>query len=195
MEGIHVNQVLDVASMEIKEDRRKEIRAIADFVLANKIENLLFVCTHNSRRSQFCQIAFAAAAQGLGYGSYSAGTEVTAVYPSVINTLKEIGFEVKSAIESFNPKYSIFQEDDTHLIDLWSKTFNDDSIPTEKTLAIMTCSDAEQNCPFIPNAAGRIPLRYEDPKFSDGTSDEAQVYTEKFNEIYLEVKLLVDFIA
>lgn len=183
-------------SMEISTERRTEIRQIADFILENKIKNIVFVCTHNSRRSQFCQVAFAAASQGLGYGSFSAGTEVTRVYKSVISTLENIGFGIESNELTDNPVISITQEpDNTELCSLWSKTWDDSSISKEETLAIMTCSDAEENCPYIPFAKGRIPLRYEDPKYSDGTEKEEKVYADKFNEIYAEIKLLVDFIA
>ena len=183
-------------AMEISKERRTEIRGIADFILENKIKNLLFVCTHNSRRSQFCQVAFSAASQGLGYGSYSAGTEVTRVYNSVVSTLKGIGFGIIEESGEDNPKITLTQEpDETELCTLWSKTWDDPSIEMEDTLAIMTCSDAEENCPYIPFAKGRIPLRYEDPKYSDGTAEEPEVYKNKFNEIYAEIKLLVDMIA
>ena len=182
--------------MEISDVRRKEIRAIADFILDNNIKNLLFVCTHNSRRSQFCQVAFAAASQGLGFGSYSAGTEVTRVYKTVIETLSEIGFGIIKEDNQDNPKITLTQEpDDTELCTLWSKTWDDPSLDVENTLAIMTCSDAEENCPYIPFASGRIPLKFEDPKYSDGSNEEKEVYANKFNEIYAQIKLLVDFIA
>ena len=114
----------------------------------------------------------------------------------MISTLENIGFGIESNELTENPVISITQEpDNTELCSLWSKTWDDSSISKEETLAIMTCSDAEENCPYIPFAKGRIPLRYEDPKYSDGTEKEEKVYADKFNEIYAEIKLLVDFIA
>ena len=52
----------------------------------------------------------------------------------------------------------------------WRYENDDEANPKSDFAAIMTCSDAEQNCPFIPNVALRIGTTYEDPKKSDGTS-------------------------
>ena len=46
---------------------------------------------------------------------------------------------------------------------------------------------ADQDCPFIPGAAFRLSLSYEDPKLSDGTPQEAQVYDAKVVEIGTEL--------
>ena len=51
----------------------------------------------------------------------------------------------------------------------------------------MTCSDADENCPFIPGAEKRIPLRYDDPKEFDDTPLEAQKYDERSRQIAAEM--------
>lgn len=51
----------------------------------------------------------------------------------------------------------------------------------------MTCSNAEQNCPFIPEAEIRIPVKYEDPKAFDDTEKEEQMYGERCKQIAEEM--------
>jgi arsenate reductase (thioredoxin) len=50
----------------------------------------------------------------------------------------------------------------------------------------MTCSHADENCPFIPGAK-RIALTYDDPKDFDGTPEESGKYSERVNEIGREI--------
>ena len=59
---------------------------------------------------------------------------------------------------------------------------------TEKQFAaIMTCSDADENCPFIPGVELRLPLTYEDPKIADDTPEEAARYEERLRQIGREI--------
>ena len=61
---------------------------------------LLFVCTHNSRRSHFGQIWAAVAAHYFGINdvsTFSAGTEVTALHPNVLNALRIQGFQISTS--------------------------------------------------------------------------------------------------
>ena len=51
----------------------------------------------------------------------------------------------------------------------------------------MTCSDADENCPFIPGTEMRIPVRYEDPKEFDGTPEESLRYDERSRQIASEM--------
>lgn len=53
--------------------------------------------------------------------------------------------------------------------------------------AVMTCSHADENCPFIPGAEVRIPLNYEDPKTFDKTPEEAEKYDERSIQIGAEL--------
>lgn len=57
-------------------------------------------------------------------------------------------------------------------------------------IAVMTCSDAETNCPFIPEAEARFAVKYEDPKKSDGTPLQASVYAERSRQIASEMMFL-----
>jgi hypothetical protein len=69
----------------------------------------------------------------------------------------------------------------------FSKTYDDAANPRQGFAAIMTCSDAEQNCPFVPGTELRIGTTYNDPKASDGTPEQAQVYRERFEQILREM--------
>lgn len=53
--------------------------------------------------------------------------------------------------------------------------------------AIMTCSQADGGSPFIAGADQRIPITFEDPKASDGTSEQTKVYHERSLQIGTEM--------
>ncbi len=64
-----------------------------------------------------------------------------------------------------NPEYHIsIDNDGLYSIITFSKLFDDPSNSAAKFVAIMTCSHADENCPIIPGADLRIPVRYKDPK-------------------------------
>lgn len=162
--------------------------AIADSLNKNHTVDLLYVCTHNSRRSHFGQVAGTLAAAYFGFDTvqcYSAGTEVTAMNAKAVNALVDFGFSVATNDATDNPVYS-FELEKVPTIKCFSKRFDDESIPKGNVIAIMTCTDAEQNCPFIPGAVRRIPLPYNDPKQSDGSGKEKEVYAERFQQILTE---------
>lgn len=162
--------------------------AISDSLNKNQAANLLYVCTHNSRRSHFGQVAGTLAAAYFGFDfvqCFSAGTEVTAMNSNAVNALVDFGFSMSSDNTANNPLYT-FETESINPIQCFSKRFDDASIPKENVMAIMTCTDAEQNCPFIPGALRRIPLPYNDPKQSDGSGKEQEVYAERFEQILIE---------
>ena len=151
---------------------------------------LLFVCTHNSRRSHFGQIWAAVAAHYFGINdvsTFSAGTEVTALHPNVLNALRIQGFQISTSEHtSSNRKYNVSFGNDLHLT-CFSKLVTDASNPTKGFTAIMTCSDAELNCPIVPGANQRIAITYEDPKIFDGTADEGHAYLNRSDQIATEM--------
>lgn len=163
--------------------------AIVDSLDKHKAVNLLFVCTHNSRRSHFGQVAGTLAAayfEQRSIQSYSAGTEVTAMNMNAVKALVDFGFSASKSEGTDNPLYT-FEMEGEPAVQCFSKRFDDASIPKENVIAVMTCTDAEQNCPFIPGAAYRIGLPYQDPKMSDGSGLEQPVYMERFQQILTEV--------
>ncbi len=51
----------------------------------------------------------------------------------------------------------------------------------------MVCSSADRNCPFVPGAAMRLAIPYEDPKASDGTDEESAIYDARSLQIATEM--------
>jgi arsenate reductase (thioredoxin) len=150
--------------------------------------NLVYICTHNSRRSHFGQVAAALAASFYNIESvstFSGGTEATAFNPNAIQALKSIGFEISYDEKPVNPTYEVSFGKNL-LTTCFSKVYDDEVNPKSDFAAIMTCSDAEQNCPFIPGVALRIGTTYEDPKKSDGTPQQDETYLARFRQIATE---------
>jgi hypothetical protein len=150
---------------------------------------LMFICTHNSRRSHFGQILCALAAdfyQVPGIQTFSAGTEVTAFHPNAIKALRSIGMEIQITDKSSNPHYFV-SWNPTHSLDAYSKLIEDEGNPKEHFAAIMTCTHAEQNCPFVVGADFRIGLPYDDPKAFDGTAQESEMYLVRVHQIAREI--------
>ena len=171
----------------------KELLKIVSTYIQTKKENnlpvnLVYVCTHNSRRSHFGQVWAAVAANYFtisNVSTYSGGTEATAFNPNAINALKTAGFDINSDSTDFNPTYIVrFGENETTTC--FSKVFDNGSNPKSNFAAIMTCSDAEENCPYIPGVDLRIGTTYEDPKAFDGTPQQDEKYLERSNQIALE---------
>jgi len=157
--------------------------------LDNKqVINFNFICTHNSRRSQLSQV-WAQVAGGyydLPINSFSGGVEVTAFNERAVSALKRQGFRITSSA-SDNPLYETHFGESTTPILSFSKLYDHPDNPTSEFAAIMTCSDADENCPFIPGAEARIPLRYEDPKAFDHTNREAEMYDARSMQIASEL--------
>ncbi len=150
---------------------------------------LMFICTHNSRRSHFGQILCALAADFYhvtGIQTFSAGTEVTAFHPNAIAALRSIGMEIQATDNSSNPHY-IVSWSPTHSLDAFSKLIDYEGNPKEHFAAIMTCTHAEQNCPFVAGADFRIGLPFDDPKAFDGTVQETEMYLARVHQIATEL--------
>lgn len=178
---------------QIPNDRKEKLTPLVNFVRekhqSTEEISLVFICTHNSRRSHFGQVmcAFAATYYGIpNVQTYSAGTEETAFHPNAIGALKTIGFKVEQLDQSTNSNYRINFSESVHS-DCFSKTISHESLPKNQFAAIMTCSDAEQNCPFVPGAEKCIGITYEDPKAYDGTELQSAKYLERATQIATEL--------
>jgi arsenate reductase len=125
---------------------------------------------------------------------YSGGTESTAVYPQIIETLKHQGFKIDKLSQEFNPVYFLKFNDNHHPLILFSKSFDHEFNPQDNFTAIMTCSDADENCPLIPGAEKRIPLTYQDPKVFDNTDFEENGYKERSMQIASEMYYVFQYI-
>ncbi|NUQ23742.1 MAG: protein-tyrosine-phosphatase [Saprospiraceae bacterium] len=180
---------------DIPADRREVLHNIAAYIRRQQAEgqpaNLVFICTHNSRRSHLGQVWAAAAAHWYGVKdiqTYSGGTEATACNPRTVAALQRAGFRIENRDpDSDNPHYFISYAIDAEPAVCFSKVYDDAANPASQFAAIMTCSEAEQNCPFIPGAALRVPLTYNDPKEADDTPMEQLRYDERCRQIAAEM--------
>jgi arsenate reductase len=151
---------------------------------------LNFICTHNSRRSQLAQVWAYTAARwyGIPVKTFSGGVEETAFNPSAIEALNKAGFSVQIVNENkINPVCFVKLNETDQPLATFSKLFQHESNPKENFAAVMTCSDADENCPYIPGAEGRIPLLYDDPKIYDNTPEAAAKYLERSEQIGSEL--------
>ncbi len=153
--------------------------------------NLCFICTHNSRRSQIAQVWAEALAHHLELDlpSFSGGTEVTAFNTNAIEALREQGFEIEGEAEGNSTVLISFDHKQAPL-ECFSKTWDNSFNPQANRIALMTCSDAEENCPFIPGALKRFALKYEDPKQFDNTTQQQAAYAKCAQKIATELHYL-----
>lgn len=178
----------------ISVDRQQSLQLLVDYIQKkqdkNEVVNLNFICTHNSRRSQLAQVWAKVIAdyKNIPIHSFSGGVEITDFNPRAVESLKRFGFKVESA-PSKNPIYSVNygNGDKFTPITAYSKLFDDVANPSQNFAAIMTCSHADENCPFVNGCDSRIPIRYNDPKEFDDTPFESQKYDERSTQIATEM--------
>jgi arsenate reductase len=97
------------------------------------------------------------------------------------------GFEIQKLSQESNPVYAVKFDENEPAIICFSKKFDDAFNPTSEFGAIMTCSSADEGCPFIAGAEVRLPIRYDDPKAFDGTDLMNAKYAERSLEIASEM--------
>lgn len=175
-------------------ERITTLQPLIDFI-QTKVTNqqqikLNFICTHNSRRSHLAQVWAQTAAAYYNIKNvvcYSGGTEATALFPAVAGTFAQSGFLIKSISKDKNSIYIIKYSENEHPIIGFSKTYDDDFNPKSEFAAVLTCSQADEGCPFIAGAEIRISLAYEDPKIHDNTPQQAEKYKERSSQIATEL--------
>ena len=163
---------------------------LQDKMARNASIALNFICTHNSRRSHLSQVWAQAIASYVGIKNiscYSGGTEATAMFPVAVETLTGQGFEINKLSEAENPVYAIKYAANRHPIIGFSKTFDSPFNPKSDFGAIMTCSSADEGCPFVAGADDRFPITFDDPKAFDHTPQQAEKYLERSTQIATEL--------
>jgi len=126
-------------------------------------QNVLFLCTSNSARSQMAE-AFLRWYAGGTFEVYSAGLEAKKINPLTVQVMEEIGIDLSShyskSVKEFLGKV-LFQ------------------------YLITVCDDAEKNCPTVwPGVNERLHWSFEDPAAFEGTDEEK---LNKFREIRDEI--------
>ena len=110
---------------------------------------VLFLCTHNSARSQMAEGLLRHLA-GDRFEAHSAGTKVTHVRPLAIRAMNEIGVDISE------------QESKT-LESYLGEPFD---------YVITVCDDANEACPFFPGAKKRLHWSLPDPSDAKGSEEE-----------------------
>ena len=112
-------------------------------------ERVLFLCTHNSARSQMAEGLLRGLA-GERFEVMSAGTEATHVRPEAISAMADLGIDISR------------QE---------SKTL-DRYLGEPLDYVVTVCDEANEACPFFPGAKWRLHWSLPDPSRTGGTDDE-----------------------
>lgn len=186
--------ITTVSNIEVPYERKEVLQPLVDYI-QNKVNSneeirLNFICTHNSRRSHLSQIWAQTMAFQFGIRNifcYSGGTEATAMFSKVAETLTNQGFEIQKLSEAENPVYALKFDENQHPIICFSKTYFDDFNPKNNFGAIMTCNNADEGCPMVFGAESRFPIKYDDPKAFDGTALMNEKYAERSLQIASEM--------
>jgi hypothetical protein len=179
---------------QIPADRRQQLKKVALFIRSRmnsaQRAELTFVCTHNSRRSHMSQIWAQVAASYYDLANittYSGGTEATAFNPRAVEALKRAGLTLKKTTEGDNPIYHVFYSATSPPLTSFSKVYNSAPNPKKGFVAVMTCEQADKNCPNVEGSALRVAIPYVDPKAQDGTGKEVEAYNQCSRKISREM--------
>lgn len=191
--------LVDVISnfKSIPKQRKKILKNFAKDIRtkANSSEalNMVFICTHNSRRSHISQLWASVAADYYdvkNFKGYSGGTEATAFNPRAVAALERAGFQIIKTSDEKNPKYEVSFGESKPKLSAFSKKYSDPTNPADNFIAVMTCTNADKNCPIVQGAYLRVALPFEDPKVSDDTEKEVSTYDQRAFQIATELFFL-----
>jgi arsenate reductase len=112
-------------------------------------QRVLFLCTHNSARSQMAE-GMLRAYGGRGFEAFSAGTEATHVQPLAVRAMAELGIDI-SAQESKTLDRYVNQPFDA---------------------VITVCDQASEACPLFFGARKRLHWSFPDPSKAQGTDEQ-----------------------
>jgi arsenate reductase (thioredoxin) len=110
---------------------------------------VLFLCTHNSARSQMAEGLLRYLA-GDRFEVYSAGTVATSVRPEAVAAMGEIGIDISRQESKTLERYL--------------------GRPFDRVITV--CDDANEACPFFPGAESRLHWSFRDPSQATGTDEE-----------------------
>ncbi len=188
------NTINGFQEKNILPDRKEILTPMVDYLQSKGDNNdtirLNFICTHNSRRSHLSQIWAQTMAFHFGVKNifcYSGGTETTAMYPMVAETLINQGFQIQALSHEDNPVYAVKYDNNENPIICFSKAYDHQFNPRSHFAAIMTCNNADVGCPLVIGAEARFPVKYDDPKAFDGTDLQPTKYAERSLQIAQEM--------
>jgi len=129
-------------------------------------KRVLFICTHNSARSQMAE-GYLRHIAGDRFDVYSAGTEATVVRPQAIEVMAEIGIDISGQTSKTLQQY----------------------LPERWDYVITVCDDANESCPVFPGTSDRSHWSFPDPSKATGTEAERlQVYRDVRDQIARRIR-------
>ena len=180
-----IAEFFDRSLPQITDQRRDRLSQIVSYLRRDR-PRLVFICTHNSRRSHMAQLWAQAAAEHFsvdGVETFSGGTEATEFNTHAVDAMRACGFKIDEEGDAHLVSWS----DQMEPIRVYSKVFTDPPNPQSGYCAVMTCSEADAGCPVVPGADTRVAAPYLDPKESDGSGVEAALYEARAREIGIEM--------
>ena len=114
---------------------------------------VLFLCTHNSSRSQMAE-GLLRAGGGDRYRVFSAGTHPRAVHPLAVKAMAELGTDISE--QAGHRAKGIEEFDDESPMDL----------------VVTVCDEAAEECPYFPRARRQEHWGFPDPSKAPGTEEE-----------------------
>jgi arsenate reductase len=187
---------------QIPGERKENLEAIAHYVGARigagRPARLTFICTHNSRRSHMSQIWAQTAAAHYGVdnvATFSGGTEATEFDRRAVAALRRAGFVIDRVEGERNAVYAVRYGEGAPVMKAFSKVYDAKSNPSEDYCAVMTCSQADKNCPVVRGASLRVSIPYDDPKDFDGSDQETAKYDERCRQISGEMLYLFSLVG
>jgi len=112
------------------------------------MDTVLFVCTHNSSRSQMAE-GLLRARCGDRYEVRSAGTNPSDINPFAVAVMEEIGIDIS--------------DHTSDSVDPYSETAPD--------IVVTVCDDAAENCPYIPARKENLHRGFDDPSAMEGPDE------------------------
>ena len=110
---------------------------------------MLFLCTHNSARSQMAEGLLRHLA-GDRFEAMSAGTEATSVRPLAVQAMEEVGIDISGQGSKSLERY----------------------LGEQFGYVVTVCDDANEACPFFPGAERRLHWSFEDPSRAEGSEED-----------------------
>lgn len=134
---------------------------------------MLFLCVHNSARSQMAE-GFLRARGGDRFEAHSAGNEATEIRPLAISAMAELGIDISGQRSKGLTEYA-------------GQRFD---------YAVTVCDDAKEACPYFPNAAHQVHWRFDDPSAAEGSDEQRRaVFRRVRDEIGREIDDFVGSVA
>jgi len=146
------------------------------------MDTVLFVCTHNSSRSQMAE-GLLRDRYGDRYEVRSAGTNPGGVHPFAVDVMSEIGIDISH--HTSKSVDAVLEEIGVEVPEGAESKYS--GCPLD--VVVTVCDDAQENCPYVPAREGNVHAGFEDPSAIEGTEEEKR---EAFRRIRDELAEWID---